>query len=299
MTIQIGKHTLDGRFRHGTVGPGHATYVVVELGINHNGSVETAKRMIDVAAQCGAQAVKLQKRTVDAIYTPEELAVPLAPGAPNGWKTRGDYCHGRELSLEQHWELAAYAANVGLDYSASAFDMEAFADVELCAPAFHKVASAMLTHLPLLRAIRSTGRPVLLSTGMSTLEQIDTAVAELRGSPLVLLHCVSAYPCPAPDLNLRVIETLRRRYDLPVGYSGHETGIAATLCAVVLGACVVERHLTLDRSSWGSDHSASLEPDGLRRLVRDIRMYEAARGDGVKRVIESELPVMARLRKVG
>lgn len=279
------------------VGHGERCYVVAELGVNANGDMDVARRMIDVAADCGADAVKGQKRTVERVYASHDLDAPLADGAPYGWRNRGDYVRGREMNIDQHWELSAYAAARGLHYSASAWDLEAFAEVELLDPPFHKIASAMLTDRELLAAAKRSGRPVLASTGMSTLEDVDRAVLELESSRTVLLHCVSAYPADDSVLNLRCIRTLRERYNMPVGYSGHERGIAMTLCAVALGACIVERHLTLDRTMFGSDQAASLEPEGFRRLVRDIRNFEAALGDGVKRVHESEEPVMRRLRR--
>lgn len=279
------------------VGDGEPCYVIAELGINHDGSMRRARELVDIAALAGCDAVKTQKRTIGAVYTPEELAVPLPDGAPNGWRTRGDYVRARELSVDQHWELATYAAQKGLHYTASAWDMQAVEDVEALSPAFHKIASAMLTHDRMLDAIRETGRPVIMSTGGSTLEQVDRAVERLRGSPLALLHCVSTYPANDDDLNLRAIETLRSRYGVPVGYSGHERGPAMSLCARVLGACIIERHITYDRTAWGSDHAASLEVDGIRRLVRDVRAWERARGDGVKRVGHAEEAVMKRLRR--
>lgn len=280
------------------VGESRSCYVVAELGVNANGDLDIARALIDAAAAAGADAVKGQKRTVDVVYTAEQLAAPLDnPSGYKGWRTRGDYVRGRELNLDQHWELSAYAASLGLHYTCSAWDAQAFDEVGLLDPPFHKIASAMLTDHEMLQRAAATGRPVIASTGMSTMEQVDKAVSLLGGGAIALLHCMSAYPADESALNLRCIRTLRERYSLPVGYSGHERGIAMTLCAVAMGACIVERHLTLDRTMFGSDQAASLEPDGFRKLVRDIRNFEAALGDGVKRVHASEEAVMKRLRR--
>lgn len=278
------------------VGDGHPCYVVAEVGINHNGDVDIAKRLISVAAAAGCDAVKFQKRTVDVVYTPEELARPRE--SPFG-ETNGDLKRGLEFGLPEYQEVDAFCRSLKIRWFASCWD-EKSVDViaSFDVPAF-KIASASLTDDNLLRHTRDAGKPIILSTGMSTLEQVDHAVGVLGRENLVLLHSCSAYPAYYPELNLRVIPVLRQRHDIPIGYSGHETGIPSTVAAVVLGANMVERHISLDRSMWGSDHAASLEPNGINRLVRDIRLVESALGDGVKKVTSREDAVMKKLRRVG
>jgi sialic acid synthase SpsE len=289
----------DNTVRIGTrhLGEGMPVYVIGEIGLNHNGDVELAKRLIDVAADAGAQAVKFQKRT-PAISTPEHMKSTLRQ-TPWGEMTYLEYRYRVEFDREQYIELGDHATLRGLDWFASPWDTPSVAfleDLNVCA---FKVASASVTDLELLEAIHATGKPVILSTGMSTLDQIDRAVTALDGSPLIVLHATSTYPLPAAEANLRMIETLRDRYSgVPVGYSGHEPGLQISLAAVALGAVAVERHITLDRTMWGSDHAASLEPEGLRHLVRDIRVIEEAMGDGVKRVFPGELAPLAKLRRV-
>ncbi|MFD6053739.1 N-acetylneuraminate synthase family protein [Agromyces sp. NPDC060279] len=287
MSVRIGRHE---------VGTGLPVYVIAEIGLNHNGELELAKRLIDVAAESGCQAVKFQKRTPE-LATPEHMKdVPRE--TPWGTMSYLDYRRRVELSRDDYLEIARYADLRGLDWFASPWDEPsvAFLD-ELDVPAF-KVASASVTDVPLLRAIAATGKPVILSTGMSTLEEIDRAVVTLGTSQLLLMHATSSYPMPAEEANLRTIDTLALRYPVPVGYSGHERGLQISLAAVALGAVAVERHITLDRAMWGSDHAASLEPQGLEHLVRDIRIIETAMGDGVKRVFPGEEAPKAKLRRV-
>ena len=287
-TVRIGSHTI---------GTGNPVYVIGEIGLNHNGDVEIAKRLIDVAADAGAQAVKFQKRT-PAISTPEHMK-NTPRQTPWGEMTYLEYRYRVEFDRDQYIELGDYATLRGLDWFASPWDVpsvEFLEDLNVCA---FKVASASVTDLELLAAMRSTGKPVILSTGMSTMEQIDRAVTALDGSPLVVLHATSTYPLPAEEANLRMIATLRGHLPgVPIGYSGHEPGLQISLAAVALGAVAVERHITLDRTMWGSDHAASLEPQGLQHLVRDIRVIETAMGDGVKRVFPGELAPLAKLRRV-
>ena len=278
------------------VGDGHPCYVIAEIGINHNGDLNLAKRLIDVAVLAGCEAVKFQKRTVDVVYTPEELAKPRE--TPFG-TTNGELKRALEFGREQYQEIDAYSRTKPIAWAASCWDEASVDFIDEFDPPYYKVASASLTDDALLEHTRAKGKPVVLSTGMSTLEQIDHAVEVLGKEDLVLLHCCSAYPSQYRDLNLRVIPVLRERYGVPIGYSGHETGIASSVAAVALGACVVERHVTLDRSMWGSDQAASLEPNGITRVVRDIRLVEEAMGDGVKRVTDTEVPVMQKLRRVG
>lgn len=278
------------------VGDGHPVYVIGEIGLNHNGDVDIAKRLIDVAADAGVQAVKFQKRT-------PEISTPMAQReqirqTPWGEMTYLQYRHRIELGREQYEQIAMHAAERGLQWFASPWDEPSVAFLEQMDVPAHKVASASITDHALLRAIVETGKPIILSTGMSTLQQIDTAVETVGTDRLVLMHATSTYPLPPEEANLRMITTLSERYGVPVGYSGHERGLQISLAAVALGAVAVERHITLDRTMWGSDQAASLEPAGLGHLVRDIRIIEQAMGDGVKRVFPGELAPLSRLRRV-
>jgi N-acetylneuraminate synthase len=279
------------------VGPGFETFVVAEIGINHNGDVGLAKKLVGVAAGSGVQAVKFQKRTPELCVPPEQRDLPRE--TPWGLITYADYRERLELDRGEYEEIDAFCRSVGVPWFASCWDEDSADFVEQFDPPCYKIASACLTDHALLEHTRAKGRPIILSTGMSSLEQIDRAVEVLGREDLVLMHTTSTYPSSPDELNLRVIQGLAERYQVPVGYSGHEVGLAPTLAAVVLGACAVERHITLDRAMWGSDQAASVEPQGFSRLVRDIRLYERARGDGEKRVYESEQPVMERLRRVG
>jgi N-acetylneuraminate synthase len=276
------------------VGPGQRVFIVAEVGINHNGSLELALRLIDAAIMSGCDAVKFQKRTVDVVYSPEELARPRE--SPFG-ETTDALKRGLEFGRSENEEIDRHCRSRGIPWFASCWDMESVDFIQSFDVPCYKIASASLTDDELLRHHRTKGRPILLSTGMSTLDEIDQAVGVLGRDDLIILHCTSTYPSKIGELNLRVIPSLVERYDVPVGYSGHEVGLATTLAAVVEGACVVERHVTLDRASWGSDQAASVEPVGMARLVKDIRAIESALGDGVKRVYESELPVRDKLRR--
>jgi N-acetylneuraminate synthase len=277
------------------IGDGHPCYVVAEIGINHNGDVDIAKKLIDVAASAGCSAVKFQKRTIEVVYSAEELARPRE--SPFG-ETNGDLKYGLEFELEEYREIDRYCKEKNITWFASCWD-EASVDfiAQFDVPTY-KIASASLTDDELLQYTRAQGKPILMSTGMSTLEQIDHAVELLDKDNLVILHTTSTYPALYEELNLKVIPMLRQRYGIPIGYSGHETGLSTSIASVALGACMVERHITLDRSMWGSDQAASVEPQGFLRLVRDIRLVETAMGDGVKRVEEREVPVMKKLRRV-
>ena len=279
------------------VGEGALCFVVAEIGINHNGDIEIAKRLIDAATEAGADAVKFQKRTVEVVYSAEERARQRE--SPFG-TTNGDLKRGLEFGIKEYAEIDEYCKAKGMLWTASCWDEESVDFMEQFHPPYYKIASACLTDDTLLRHHRARGRPVVLSTGMSRMQQIRHAVEVLGGTDnLILLHCTSTYPSRPEELNLRVIDMLRAEFDCPIGYSGHEVGLQTTLAAVMLGACMVERHITLDRSMWGSDQSASVEPQGFQRLVRDIRVSEMALGDGVKRVYESEKPIMAKLRRIG
>ncbi|MFF2275359.1 N-acetylneuraminate synthase family protein [Agromyces sp. NPDC058126] len=285
------------RIGRSAIGPGHPVYVIGEIGLNHNGDVEIAKRLVDVAAESGAQAVKFQKRTPE-IATPEHMRdVPRE--TPWGTMSYLDYRYRVEFGEAEYLEIASYAIRAGLDWFASPWDVPSVEFLEQLDVAAHKVASASVTDLALLEAIAATGKPVICSTGMSTLDEIDRAVEVLGTDRLVLLHATSSYPMPPEEANLRTIDTLRRRYPgVPIGYSGHERGLQISLAAVALGAVAVERHITLDRAMWGSDQAASLEPIGFEHLVRDIRVIGEAMGDGVKRVFPGEEAPRAKLRRV-
>ncbi|MCK4785588.1 MAG: N-acetylneuraminate synthase family protein [Desulfobacteraceae bacterium] len=278
------------------IGPGHPTFITAEIGINHNGDLKLAKKLISAAAASGCDAVKFQKRTIEVVYTPEELVQPRE--SPFG-TTNGDLKRGLEFGKDEYAEIDRFCRSLDMMWFTSCWDEGSVDFIEQYAPPCYKIASACLTNDNLLRYHKSLGRPIILSTGMSTMEQIDHAVEILGHENLILMHCISTYPAKIEELNLKVIPRLIERYDIPVGYSGHEVGLYTTLAAVVLEACAVERHITLDRAIWGSDQAASVEPHGIARLVKDIRAVETAMGDGVKRVYESEIPVMRKLRKVG
>lgn len=280
------------------VGDGHPVYIIGEIGINHNGSVDIAKLMIDGAAAAGADCVKFQKRT-------PELCVPkdqwhLERETPWGRMTYIDYRHKVEFDSDDYSEIDAHCKAKGIDWTVSCWDEQAVAFMEehFDVP-FYKAASASLTDLDLLSEMVRTGKPLMISSGMSTLEEITTAVDRLGQERLLLAHSTSSYPCPVSELNLKMIDTLRRIYpSLVIGYSGHETGLATTCATVSLGAGFIERHITLDRAMWGTDQAASVEMGGLSRLVKDVRDIETALGDGVKRVYDSELGARTKLRRV-
>ncbi|MFK0296843.1 N-acetylneuraminate synthase family protein [Streptomyces sp. NPDC090442] len=279
------------------VGPGRPVYVTGEIGINHNGDLENAYRLIDAAADAGCDAVKFQKRTPE-VCTPRDQW-DIERDTPWGRMTYIEYRHRVEFDEDGYRAIDAYCKKRGIAWFASPWDVESVAFLEKFDVPCYKVASASLTDDELLRALRATGRAVVLSTGMSTPKQIRHAVEVLGSDNIVLCHATSTYPAKAEELNLRMIHTLQAEYpNVPIGYSGHETGLQTTLAAVALGAAFVERHITLDRAMWGSDQAASVEPQGLTRLVRDIRTIEESLGDGVKKVYESELGPMRKLRRV-
>lgn len=286
-SVTIGQHVI---------GADKPVYVIAEIGLNHNGSVDIAKQLIDVAADAGAQAVKFQKRTPE-IATPEHMK-QTPRETPWGTMTYLEYRYRVEFEQDEYAEIARYSAEKGVDWFASPWDEPSVDFLEGMGVTTHKVASASVTDLGMLRRLRDTGKPIILSTGMSTIEQIDTAVEILGTDNLVLMHATSTYPLPPEEANLRMIHTLKERYNVPVGYSGHEPGLQISLAAVALGAQAVERHITLDRTMWGSDHSASLEPKGFQSLIRDIRIIEEAMGDGVKRIYPGELAPLSKLRRV-
>ena len=285
------KVTIGGK----TIGDGEPTFTIAEIGINHNGDLETAKKLIDVAIEAGCDAVKFQKRTVDVVYTPEELARPRESVFGD---TNGDLKRGLEFGEEEYTEIDHHCKERSILWFASPWDEGSVDFLAKFDVPCYKIASASLTDDNLLKYVRSKGKPVILSTGMSTVEQIRHAVQVLGEDDLILLHCTSTYPGADEELNLKVIPWLKEQFSCPIGYSGHEVGVYSSLAAVLLGACVVERHITLDRSMWGSDQAASLEPQGIQRLVRDIRLVPVWLGDGKKRVYESELPILEKLRRV-
>ncbi|MFE2249927.1 N-acetylneuraminate synthase family protein [Streptomyces lavendulae] len=279
------------------VGTGRPTYVIGEIGINHNGELANALALIDAAADAGCDAVKFQKRTPE-ICTPRDQW-DIERDTPWGRMTYIDYRHRVEFGEDEYRAVDEHCRERGIAWFASPWDTEAVTFLEKFDVPAHKVASASLTDDELLLALRATGKTVILSTGMSTPQQIRHAVEVLGSENIVLLHATSTYPAKAEELNLRVINSLEAAYpNVPVGYSGHETGLQTTVAAVAMGACAVERHITLDRAMWGSDQAASVEPGGLARLVRDIRTIETALGDGVKKVYASELGPMKKLRRV-
>jgi N-acetylneuraminate synthase len=280
-----------------TAGPGRPVYITGEIGINHNGELDNALALIDVAAEAGCDAVKFQKRTPE-ICTPRDQW-DIERDTPWGRMTYIDYRHRVEFGEDEYRTIDEHCTKRGIDWFASPWDTEAVAFLEKFDVPAYKIASASLTDDELLRSVRATGRTVILSSGMSTPKQIRHAVEVLGSENILLCHATSTYPAKAEELNLRVINTLQAEFpNVPIGYSGHETGLQTTLAAVALGAAFVERHITLDRAMWGSDQAASVEPQGLQRLVRDIRTIEASLGDGVKKVYESELGPMKKLRRV-
>ncbi len=285
-TIRIGDRRL---------GPGEPVYIVAEIGINHNGDLQLAKKLIECAAKAGCDAVKFQKRT-------PELCVPLNERqrmrqTPWGYISYMEYRYRVEFGIETYWEIDQYCKSLGISWTASCWDEPSVDFIEAFSPPFYKIASAAVTDIPLLKKHRETGRLCVLSTGMSTMDEIRRAVEALGEENLVVAHSTSAYPCATSELNLRMIETLQREFSCPVGYSGHEVGLPSTVAAVAIGACYIERHITLDRAMWGSDQAASIEPSGFERLVKYIRVVEQSLGDGVKRVYDSELAARNKLRR--
>jgi len=278
-----------------SIGEGQPTYVIAEIGLNHNGDVNLAKKLIDTAIFAGCNAVKFQKRT-------PVLCVPLEQRdvmreTPWGIMTYMEYRYRVEFGEQEYTEINQYCHDKGIAWFASCWDVESVDFIEQFSPPCYKIASACLTDSELLQHTASKGRPMIVSTGMSTMEEIRAGVAQVPPEKLLLAHSTSSYPCPTEEQNLRMIQTLQAEFGCPVGYSGHEVGLQTTLAAVVLGASFVERHITLDRAMWGSDQAASVEPGGLSRLVRDIRIIELALGDGVKKVYDSEIPIRKKLRQ--
>jgi len=279
------------------VGDGHPAFVIAEIGINHNGDIEITKRMIDAAVHAGADAVKFQKRTPD-VATPPEQQNQMRE-TPWGYITYLDYRYKVEFNEEQYCEIDKYCREKGIAWLVSVWDEPSVDFMEKFETPAYKVPSASLTDGKLIRKARATGRPLILSTGMSTMEQIRKGVEAADEENLVLMHCTSTYPCEPEELNLKMVQTLRNEFpNIPIGYSGHEVGLVPSAVAVAFGACMVERHLTLDRAMWGSDQAASVEPGGFERLVKYIRVTEASLGDGVKKVYASEQSSLRKLRRI-
>jgi N-acetylneuraminate synthase len=285
------------KFSKGFIGDGHPVFIIAEIGINHNGSLDNAKKLIDGAKEAGVDAVKFQKRT-------PELCVPkdqwnIERDTPWGRMTYIDYRYKVEFTKEDYEKIDKYCKEKGIIWFASCWDTESVDFVEQFDVPIYKTASASLTDDELLRKHKELNKPVIVSTGMSTMEEIEEAISVFGIKNLLVAHSTSSYPCPNEELNLRMITTLQNKYKgVPIGYSGHETGLAPTWAAVSLGAAFVERHITLDRAMWGSDQAASVEINGFNRLVRNIRDIEIALGDGIKKVYDSEIGVRNKLRKI-
>jgi N-acetylneuraminate synthase len=285
------------RIAHRMVGEGYPVFVIAEIGVNHNGSLELARKLIDGALLAGCDAVKFQKRTPEKCVPEDQWNIERE--TPWGRMTYIEYRHKVEFGQKEYEEIDRYCRNLGVLWFASCWDEESVDFMEQFDPPCHKIASASLTDTRLLLRKRETGRPIILSTGMSTMEEIETAVGSLGQERLLIAHATSTYPCPPEELNLRMIQTLRRKYPrCPIGYSGHEVGLVTTWAAVSLGATFVERHITLDRSMWGSDQAASVEVEGFRRLVNNIRDIEKSMGDGIKHVYAAEMAQIKKLRRV-
>jgi N-acetylneuraminate synthase len=278
------------------VGTGNPVYIIGEIGINHNGDIDIAKKLIREAYLAGLDAVKFQKRTPE-ICVPKEQQSQMRD-TPWGYISYLDYRYKVEFTDKDYREIDKLCRDLGMTWFVSVWDEPSVDFIEQFSPACYKVPSASMTDLPLLKKLRATGKPLILSTGMSTMDQIRSAIQEIGSEDLIITHTTSAYPCPPDELNLRMIETLQKEFDCPIGYSGHEVGLVPSAVAVALGACLVERHITLDRAMWGSDQAASVEPQGMEKLVKYIRVTEQALGDGVKKVYDSEKSSLQKLRRV-
>jgi len=285
------------KFGNRMVGDGHPAYIIAEVGINHNGDMEIARKIIDAAVHAGADAIKFQKRTPE-ISTPPDQQMQMRE-TPWGYITYLDYRYKVEFDKEQYREIDGYCKEKKIDWMVSVWDEPSVDFMEEFETPAYKVPSASLTDLNLLKYVRKSGKPLILSTGMSTMQQIHGAVDTVGNENLVIMHCTSTYPCEPEELNLNMIGTLRKEFpNNPIGYSGHEVGLVPSAVAIALGASSIERHITLDRAMWGSDQAASVEPGGFERLVKYIRVTEAALGDGVKKVYDSEKGPRKRLRRV-
>ncbi len=285
------------KFGNRMMGDGYPAYIIAEVGINHNGNLDIAKKIIDAAKHAGADAVKFQKRAPE-VSTPPEQQKQMRE-TPWGYITYLDYRYKVEFNEEQYREIDRYCKEKKIDWMVSVWDEPSVDFMEKFDIPAYKVPSASLTDHNLLKYVRKTGKPVIISTGMSTMKQIHKGVNTVGEDNLVIMHCTSTYPCEPEELNLRVIETLRKEFpNNPIGYSGHEVGLVPSAVAVALGATSIERHITLDRAMWGSDQAASVEPWGFETLVKYLRVTEAALGDGIKKVYESEKGSIKKLRRV-
>jgi N-acetylneuraminate synthase len=271
--------------------------IIAEIGINHNGSIDIAKKLIDVAAFAGCDAVKFQKRTIEEVYAKE--ALDKYRESPWGTTNR-EQKNGLEFTEEDYDVIDQYCKEKGIDWLASAWDVNSQLFLRKYDLKYNKVASAMLTVVPLIEAIAQEGKYTFISTGMSTMDEISQAIEIFKNAdcPFELMHTVSTYPMKDDDANLKMIQTLKEKYNCKVGYSGHEVGLQISLAAVAVGGTSVERHITIDRTMYGSDQSASVEPGGLIKLVRDIRIIEKAMGTGVKVITDKEVSVKENLRPV-
>jgi N-acetylneuraminate synthase len=278
-----------------SIGDGHPVFIVAEIGINHNGDIEIAKALIDAAIRARVDAVKFQKRTPE-LCVPEEQRHQMRE-TPWGYISYMEYRERIEFGESEYREIDEYCREQGVKWFASVWDEPSADFMDSFDPVCYKIPSASLTDHGLLQHVRTKGKPVILSTGMSTMDEIHDAVEVLGTEDLLIAHATSTYPCDPDELNLHMIETLREAFPCPIGYSGHEVGLVPTVIAVALGACMAERHITLDRAMWGSDQAASVEPGGFDRLVKYIRVTEDSLGDGVKRVYESEQGSLSRLRR--
>jgi N-acetylneuraminate synthase len=278
------------------IGENHPTYIIGEIGINHNGDINIAKKLIDMAVIAGFDAVKFQKRTPELAVPPEQRDVIRE--TPWGKMTYMEYRKRTEFGEKEYSEIDRYCKEKKIDWFASVWDVEAVDFMEKMKTIAYKIPSAALTDHQLLKKVKNTGKPIILSTGMSTNEQIDGAIAALGNlENTLIMQATSTYPSNINELNLKVINTYKNKYKCPIGYSGHEFETVPTIAAVALGACAVERHITLDRNMWGSDQKASLDPCDQLALVKGIRIVEKALGDGEKKLYESEVPSMKRLRR--
>ncbi len=280
---------------HRKIGKNEPIYIIAEIGLNHNGDIEIAKKLIESAKNAGCDAVKFQKRT-------PELCVPIEQRdimreTPWGTMSYMDYRYKVEFGYDEYSEIDMFCKEQKINWFASCWDEKAVDFIEKFDPVCYKIASACITDIDLLKKHVDTKKPIIISTGMSTMEQIKNAVDTLGTNNLLIAHCTSSYPCPVEDLNLNMIKTLKEKFNCPIGYSGHEVGLNTTVATVALGATFIERHITLDRAMWGSDQSASVEPQGLIKLVRDIHSLERSFGDGIKKIYDGEKPLIEKLRR--
>ena len=276
------------------IGDGFPVYIIAEIGLNHNGDLEIAKKLIDVACDAKVDAVKFQKRTPDLVVPLEQRDIKR--DTPWGRMTYMEYRYKVEFEYDDYKEIDDYCRSKNMHWFASPWDVKSVDFLEQYNPVCYKIPSACATDIELINYIASKSKPIILSTGMCTSEQIENAVKALKGSNFSILHCTSTYPSNPEEINLSMIKTLNDLYNCPIGYSGHEAGLQISYAAVAMGARIIERHITLDRTMWGSDQAASLEPWGLSKLVRDTRIIEKSIGDGVKKIYDSEIPIMNKLR---